>query len=230
MSLEETWQKYQIGKLNYTAMAPFIAKQGLKIHYAKGTKIIEKGDFPSHVYFIVKGVVQGQRSYENGNEYRYFETDNTSGNLGLLEVLSRKRRYSATITCLTDVDVIKIEASIVYQTIMQNQKLLQMAVLLLGEDLYRSSKQDGIYYYHSGIDRLRIYLKDYFEKYQVEAKEKVVVTKTYEMIASHIGVSAKTVSRNMQKLKAAGEVGMEGKRIVLTNRQYNLLKAKVSGK
>lgn len=164
MSLEETWQKYQIEKLNYTAMAPFIAKQGLKIHYAKGTKIIEKGDFPSHVYFIVKGIVQGQKFYENGNEYRYFETDNTSGNLGLLEVLGRKRHYSATVTCLTDVKVIKVESSLVYQTIMDNPKLLQKVVLLFGEDLYCSSTQDGIYYYYSGIDRLRMYLKSYFEK------------------------------------------------------------------
>lgn len=218
------WQKYQIGKLNYTAMAPFIAKQGLKIHYAKGAKIIEKGDFPSHVYFIVKGVVQGQRSYENGNEYRYFETDNTSGNLGLLEVLGRKSHYSATVTCLTDVEVIKVESSVVYQTIMDNTKLLQKVVLLFGEDLYCSSKQDGIYYYYSGINRLRLYLKSYFEKNSLDSEQRVIVSKTYEMIASHVGVSTKTISRNMQKLKNNQEVTMLGKKIVLTKKHYLRLK------
>lgn len=229
MNLEKIWQKYQVEKLNYAAIAPFLEEKGVNINYTKGAKIIEKGDFPSYVYFIVKGIVQGQKSYENGNEYLYFETDNTSGNLGLLEVLGRKRRYSATVTCLTDVEVIKVESGLVYQTIMNNTKLLQKVVLLFGEDLYCSSKQDGIYYYYNGINRLRMYLKSYFEKNSLDLEQRVIVSKTYGMIASHVGVSTKTISRNMQKLKENQEVTVLGKKIVLTKKHYLRLKYQLDG-
>lgn len=48
------------------------------------------------------------------------------------------------------------------------------------------------------------------------------------MIASHVGVSTKTISRNMQKLKENQEVTMLGKKIVLTKKHYLRLKKELA--
>ena len=48
----------------------------------------------------------GLRDYEDGSDYSYFQVDKTNGNIGLLEIMSRREQYIATITCLTKVTAV----------------------------------------------------------------------------------------------------------------------------
>ncbi|WP_369332861.1 hypothetical protein [Carnobacterium viridans] len=81
----------------------------------------------------------GQRRYKDGNEFSYFQVDKKSGNIGLLEVLSNKEQYVATITCLTDVTVVKLESAVIYELIMNNLNLLRKCSFLLAKDLSNRS-------------------------------------------------------------------------------------------
>lgn len=222
MELKQMWQKFeQAEKLNYKVIEPYLSKKGLTRRYSPGDQIISRGEFPQYIYFIIDGTAVGQRLYENGNEYHYFQVDYRNGNLGLLEILSKKENYVATVTCLTEAEVIQVRSTEVYEIIMSHLELLQKCTFLLADDLYQSSEKEGQQYY-SGIDRLRLFLLDYFVKN--EKDRKVLVEMSYEEISSRIGVSARTVGRSIKKMKELDEVCVYGKKVMINERQSRKMK------
>ena len=113
---------------NYGEIEPYLNNKGTNIYFEEGDTIVNRGSSPNYIFFIKKGKVLGQRDYSDGNEFNYFQIDEKNGSIGLLEVLSRKEKYVATITCLSDVEIIRVPSDIVYRTIMNNSELLQMVV------------------------------------------------------------------------------------------------------
>ncbi|MGY3749598.1 Crp/Fnr family transcriptional regulator [Vagococcus acidifermentans] len=227
MKLHDVWEKYQVNKLlNYADVAKFLTKEGQTVTYPPGKMIVQRGDFPEYIYFIIEGLAIGQREYEDGSEYRYFQVDKQNGNLGLLEILSKNEQYVATITSLTEVVAVKVESAAVYDILMNDLDLLRKCSLLLADDLYQRSGNDGIYYYYEGIDRLRLFLLNYAEQLQMKylSQDSLLVEMSYEQIAAQIGVSIRTVGRSVHKLKKNGEISISGKKIKISEDQYQKLK------
>lgn len=159
------WEKYAVEtEINFSVISDYIGEYGTEFVFKPNSMIISRGDFPDNVYFIKEGIAVGLRNYEDGRDYSYFQVDKTNGNIGLLEVLSRKEQYIATITCLTEVTAVRIDSAFVYELIMSNLSLLRRCSVLLAEDLYSRSGNDGILYHYKGIDRIRYYLIQYYEK------------------------------------------------------------------
>ncbi|MEI5989478.1 Crp/Fnr family transcriptional regulator [Enterococcus crotali] len=229
MNLHETWQKYPTDRvLNFSDISSYLNEKGHTVIYKSGQSIIEKGDFPSYIYFIIEGIAIGKRDYEDGNEYNYFQIDKQNGNIGLLEIVAKKEQYVATITCLTDVKVVRIESVIVYEILMNHLSLLRKCTFLLADDLYSRSGNDGIYYYYTGIDRVRLFLMNYFEQHY--AHQALQVEMNYEKIANQIGVSIRTVGRSIKALKATNEVQNQAKKIMVTKEQYEKMKFELTKK
>ena len=124
--------------------------------------------FPQEVFFILEGTAAGIREYADGNEYSYFQLDKSNGSIGLLELFARKDRYVATIVSLTKMKLMKINSEVVYGAIMEDVSLLRRCTVLLADDLYQRSGNDGILYYFQGIDRVRYYLTSYYEEHKAE--------------------------------------------------------------
>ena len=109
--------------------------------------IVSRGEFPHWIYFILEGTVTGIREYADGNEYSYFQLDKQNGSIGLLEILARKDRYIATIVSTTKVKLLRIEAEVIYEAIMEDKSLLRRSMSLLAEDLYqRQQERENILY------------------------------------------------------------------------------------
>ena len=199
---------------NYAAIQPYLIEPGQSIHFESGSVIVERGYYTESIYFIKEGVAIGQRNYSDGNQFNYFQINKDDGSIGLLEILSKQDRYVATVTSLSDVEAIRVPAKVVYETIMTNIELLKMCVYLVSNDLYQRSANDGLYYYYSGIDRLRLWLTDYYRMKVIE-QQTVTVKHSYDEIASQIGISPRTVGRSISQLKQSNEVAVQGKRISL---------------
>lgn len=112
-----------------------------------------------------------------------------------------------------------------YEEIMSDITLLRRCTTLLAGDLYKRSGNDGLLYYFRGIDRVRFYLVTYFEEHVVKdvSGTSVQVHAEYQDIAARIGVSVRTVGRNVQKLKEYGEISSRKKKIVISKDQYHML-------
>lgn len=226
MKLEKLWKKYEAHEeFNLQALPESLIKQGTIVEYEKNSILVSRGERPDYIFFIKEGTLAGIREYVNGSAYRYFQLDNTNGSVGLLEILAGKDKYIATLSTVTKVKALRINSSLVYQAIMEDKELLRKCVNLLADDLYKRSGHDGIMYYMSGLNRVRFYLVTYYEEHMEERNKKgeMHVQAEYQEIANGIGMSIRTVGRNLQKLKEAGEVENVQKRILISKKQYERL-------
>lgn len=226
MGLKDTWKKYEEEKeFNYSILPEALKRRGEKIIFPPKSLIVSRGDFPKSLFFIMSGTAMGIREYSDGNEYSYFQLDHTNGSIGLLELLARKESYVATIMTTSELTAIRINAEDVYEAIMSDIILLRRCTTLLADDLYKRSGNDGILYYFRGIDRVRFYLVTYYEEHVTEdaSGTNVQVNAEYQDVVARIGVSVRTVGRNIQKLKECGEISSRKKKIVISKDQYHIL-------
>lgn len=213
--LKRQWEKYQGETIfNYSVIQDFLDQHGQELKYEAGDILVEGGEFPSDVLFIKEGIGRGKRAYEDGNEYVYFQVDQSNGNLGLLEVLGRREAYISTVTCLTDVTAIKMPAYLIYEKIMGSQTLLRRCTVLLSQDLYKTSGNEGLLYRYQGIDRVRYYLVKYYDENNV-GESKLAVFRNYQDIAFELGISVRTVGRSIKTLKNNEEVIVQNRKIFL---------------
>lgn len=226
MRLVDLWKDYDAyGEFNLSSLPEELLRKGVQVEYKPNSILVSRGEFPDSIYLIQEGTVAGIREYANGNTYNYFQLDEKNGSIGLLEVLAKQEKYIATIISVTTVKALKMDATIVYQAIMKDIDLLRKCVNLLSHDLYQRSGNDGVLYYLSGIDRIRYYLIGYYESHRNVANEKgqVIVDAEYQEIANGIGMSIRTVGRNLQKLKLSEEIKSYKKKIVIGEKQYKKL-------
>lgn len=231
MNLTELWEYYsEETTFNFSSIESLLSDNTVDISFKQGSTVIYRGDFPDYIYFIKQGKVAGIRDYEDGNDYHYFELDHTNGCIGLLELLGRREEYIATVTCLTDVIAVRVNASTLYQLIMTHDSLLRRCTSLLASDLYKRSGNDGLLYRYKGIDRLRYYLvKRYEEQFVREGEVELVITESYEEIATKLGLSIRTVGRSAQQLKHANEISNTKRTLAMTYNQFQQLKHKLKG-
>lgn len=228
MKLEKLWRKYKSdGDFNLQALPESLVKQGVLVEYEKNSILVSRGERPDYIYFIQEGMVAGIREYANGSTYSYFQLNSTNGSVGLLEILAGKEHYIATLSTRTRVKALRINAALVYQTIMEENELLRKCINLLADDLYMRSGNDGIMYYMSGLDRVRFFLLTYYEGHQKNSEGDVLVEAEYQDIANGIGMSIRTVGRNLQKLKETGELKNIQKKIIMGKQQYEKLQANI---
>lgn len=228
MKLEQLWGKYAAEtEFNYAVISGLLGDHGTTLEFEPDSVIVSRGDFPHHVYFLIEGVAIGLRDYEDGKDYNYFQVDKTNGNIGLLEVLSRKKKYIASITSLTKVTLVRVDSAIVYELIMSNTSLLRRCTVLLADDLYNRSGNDGIFYHFKGIDRVRYYLVRYYEMNK-KATETITINDYYKDIANQIGVSTRTVGRSMKQLKDLNEISGSDRTLTMSDEQYRKMKQNIS--
>lgn len=208
---------------NYSILPDRIKEKGEIITYEPKQVIIYRGGLAQYIYFIKSGIVIGSKNYSDGNEYNFFQADSIGGNLGLLELFACEEKYSATITCVTEVTVIRIDAKIIYDYVMNDLEMLRRCAILIAKDLYVLSEHEGIFYYMNGIDRVRYYFIDYYNSHRTGNEKTVVVDAEYRDIATSVGISIRTVGRSIQKLKTRGEILSKNKKVIITEEKYHLL-------
>lgn len=227
--LIDQWERYNNGSIfNYSSIRDKAEGRYPLVNFSANDPIVERGAFPEYVYFILAGSVIGARHYEDGNEYDYFQLDSSNASIGLLEVLAQREKIIATILCTTNVKTIRIPSEVVYEWVMQDIHLLRLSTRLLARDLYRSSGNDGLFYYFGGVDRLRYYLKTCYEEGSSKGTRIVRVCENREQIAHKLGLSVRTVGRALKMLKDSGELMNVNRRICIGPEEYMALQRKFS--
>ena len=123
---------------------------------------------------------------------------------------------------MSEVTIISIDAAAVYEYIMSDISILRRCATLVAGDLYITSGRGGIFYYVDGLNRIRYYLAEYFEKNKQRGIP-VRVEVQYQEMASYTGISVRTVGRSLQKLRESGEIISDRKKIYIGQEQYHKL-------
>lgn len=214
--LKKMWQLYGSEKrFNYTKIQDRLGDKYTSVKFKNNEQIVTRGEFPEYIYFICSGVAVGIREYEDGSEYDYFQLDETNGSIGLLETLAQKEEIIATVTCAADVDAVRVPSATVYQWIMQDLDLLRLSANLLAEDLYHRSGNDGLFYQLEGVDRLRYFLVEYYDKQAGTTTDFIEVKENREKIGNKLGMSVRTVGRSLKKLRDNQEISSRNRKIYI---------------
>ncbi len=224
MGIQENWKKYENeAAFNFSFLPEEIQKKGRELTFQQKQFIVYRGDSIQYIYFIKSGSVLGTRSYADGNEYNYFFVDSENGSIGLLELFARKAEYIASILCMTEVTVIRMDAGIIYDYVMGHAEMLRRCITLIAQDLYQRSANDGRFYYLDGINRVRHYFVDYYNEHLKGKGKKVTVYAAYRDIAANVGISVRTVGRSIRQLKDNGEIQSKDKKVVIDGENYRML-------
>ncbi len=220
MRLEDLWTKYSsYDQFNYSILPEELKKKGIVVEYRPNEVIINQGDFPRHIFFIIEGIAFGTRNYSDGNNYRYFTLTPSTGSIGLLEVAARKPRAVATVIAATDMKMFKLDSAVAYEYLMTHTEMLWNCIYIVADDLYQRSGNDGFLYYRRGLDRVRYYLVQYYLMHHQE-EEALVVEPDYQTLASNIGLSVRTVVRCVQKLKQLDEISSCRRKLTISPQQH----------
>lgn len=220
MELREEWKRYRDETdFCYEVLPDTLRHTGTEMVFHPRQLIVTRREFPRYIYFITSGRALGTKYFADGNEFNYFELDSRNGSVGLLEILSRQSEYVATIMALTEVKAVRMDAALVYHSIMTSMELLRRSVTLVSRDLYTRSASDGRFYYMDGLNRVRWYLADYYMTHHGQGAA-VAVQAEYRDIAVSVGISVRTVGRSIRQLKESGEIRSRKKKILLDEAAY----------
>jgi len=220
MRLEELWVKYDsYDQFNYSILPKELRERGSIVRFRPKEAIINQGDFPRYIFFIIEGVAFGTRNYSDGNNYHYFTLTPSTGCIGLLEVIARKQKAVATVIAATDMKLLKLDSAVAYEYLMTHIEILRNCAYIVSSDLYQRSGNDGFLYYKKGIDRVRYYLVQYYLMHHQE-EEVLVVEPDYQALASNIGLSVRTVVRCVRKLKQTEEISSWHRKITISPAQH----------
>ena len=203
-----------------------LKEKGIPVTYRPNEVIINQGDFPRHIFFIIEGIAFGTRNYNDGNNYRYFTLTPSTGSIGLLEVVAHKPRAVATVIAATDMKMLKLDSAVAYEYITNHTEMLRRCAYIVADDLYQRSGNDGFLYYKRGLERVRYYLVQYYLMHHT-GEEALIVEPDYQTLASNIGLSVRTVVRCVQKLKQTDEISSLRRKLTITPAQHARSMAKI---
>ena len=223
-TLEQLWEKYGSDDLNYDTLPDPVKKDGIPVSYRTGNIIVEQGGFPEYIYFIKSGTAKVLRDYRDGKEFSASLLNRKSGVIGLLEAVAHQPAYTATVRCITDMELVKFRSACFYHLIMTDISLLRKCLRFLTNEYYQCASGNGSLYYLSGEERVRSYLISYCQSH-LPRDGWYTVQADYTEIASQLGISTRTVGRAVRKLKEKQEAVTREKKIMLSEEQLRKLLA-----
>ena len=222
--VEAIWSQFDVSYgIALDLLPAALAAHTMRKVYSPEEVIVSEGDSLQYVYYIESGVVDGMKRFESGKDYHYFKLDRFNGAIGLLELFSRQSAIIATIVAKTKVTILRIPADELYLFAMSDLPLLRKISYHIAFDLYRDSGLNGKLFYLSGVERVRYYLANYYQKNSFP-QTFVEVKQSYQTIANHVGVSQRTVGRAICELREQGLCTVRGKHVRISREQFEQLR------
>lgn len=232
MELSEAWEVFgKNAPFTFYSLPAQLQQKGQYMELDANQVVVHQGEFPEYIYFVLDGAIAGVREQDKESEYNYFRLEANNGGIGVLELLAGEKNYMATMVSLTKVRLAKVPAVSVYIEIMSDFSMLRQCTTVLAKSLYKRFGSENTLHDLRGLDRVRYYLFTYYETYYpTPEKGTLLIQEQYQDIADKIGMSVRTVGRNLQKLRELGEISSYRRNICMTEQQYEQMKQKICKK
>lgn len=190
----------------------------------KGELVVLKENEIKKIYIHCKGKMRVRNEFENGFIYDFASIEPISY-IGAMEVMANKNIYSSSLQTITDSIILEIDKDDFIRWISEDHKLTLDVLHFVSNRMYEQSLKIGEVLAYPSIGILINYLINIFEN---ESKDKVVIKRTREEIASVLGFSVRTVNRNLKILKEENLVFVDRKGIFITKIQCEKLYKKLN--
>lgn len=186
-----------------------------------GGAVMMAGDDVNAVFLLLSGKVNIMNEWEDGTVYSLGHVYAPTV-LGEFEALTGVACYRGTVRCETACRLLFFPKEIFMRWMQtDNQALFRITVSIIKKANSQSS-HDRMFLFSSGRNRLIHYLERYYEENAVNGVSKVYEPR-YQM-ADAVGLSVKTVNRCIGALKEEALIGQDGKKIIITQKQYETLR------
>jgi CRP/FNR family transcriptional regulator, cyclic AMP receptor protein len=184
------------------------------------TKFISANEPCTAIWILIEGQVRATEEQISGDVYVFTEFQ-APELFGEMEGLSGITYYKVTLVTSTDCTFITMSMDNYLNWIRHDAEALFLRVQAIMSHVLVESKNDRAYLFLDGIDRLVLYMTNY---YQEHAKDKLCIIQTKrQQIAEQTGFSVKTVNRSIKKLLDDGLIAKREGKIAITERQYETL-------
>jgi len=166
-----------------------------------GTLIVQQGDNPSHLYFIVSGSVRTTRLTPGGDEatMRLLKAGDTF--MDAVIFMGIPSPINAEV--LEDAELLKTPREVVFERL-QNDSIFARNLLRIVTHHYKNSmKQIDSMLLRSPVQRLGMYLLD-LHLTQDETSKEVKLPSKKSTLANYLGMKPETLSRALQQIKKMG--------------------------
>ncbi|WP_045514728.1 Crp/Fnr family transcriptional regulator [Neobacillus niacini] len=184
------------------------------------TKFISANDHCNAIWILIEGHVRATEEQISGDVYVFTEFQ-APELFGEMEGLAGISSYKATLVTSTDCKFIVLPMDSYLNWIRNDSQALFLRTRTIMSLVLEQSKNDRVYLFLDGIDRLMLYMTKYYRKH---AKDKTcIIQMKRQQIADETGFSTKTVNRSIRKLSGNRLITIVGGKIVISERQYEQL-------
>lgn len=187
------------------------------VRVEKGT-IIHQRNYPiDFVCLIADGIFHVISEFKTGVLYNYkvLTAPSISGDL---ESLIDQDLAAATVRAYTDCTIIKMPVSTFVRWFEEDGHIARTICRIRVKHVYDEGKNKGENVIFASYYRLLILLARYFEK--IPSRSKITLSKTRQELSEEIGVSVKTIQRNLLRLEEEGLLTKDKRKLVITKDQY----------
>ncbi len=201
-------------------------------NYFKDKVFMYENEDLKNIYLLCEGTINFTVQLENGKTLevgRIYVNDNchTINNknfhiIGFLEVLSEEKYIATTVTALTDCKCIRMSVDIFKYWLESDIKLSLLLNKVIAQDFIEiMSNYTQLLLgnsYNSLIHGILEWSKNSYEE------NKFVIIKERQQMADELGISLRSVFRNLKILKDDGLIETSGSKIIVTEEQLKRLK------
>ena len=191
----------------------------------KGRTFIKEGRPADTIYFIGEGTIKATeyRVYGISFDFMLFTKVYAYGGM---EVIMELEKYRTSLQTVTDCIVVKIPRGLFTRWLYTDIEALGYESKLMAEYLLEQARAVRAFLFLQGADRLSMLLTNRYEKYAVNGVLKLVNDR--KGLSDFTGLSVKTITRAVKKLKEEGKLAKKGRYIIVDENHYMLLKKELA--
>ena len=187
----------------------------------KGKTFIREGEPVEAVYFIGDGIIKATDYRIYGISFDFMLFTNVYA-YGGMEIIMDMEKYRTSLQTVTDCIVLKIPKAQFNKWMKTDIQSLRYEAKLMGEYLLEQARNVRAFLFLQGQDRLAMLLINRYEKY---AEQGILrIRNDRQELSDFTGLSVKTITRSVKKLREEGLISKEGNDIVIGKEQYASLK------
>lgn len=187
----------------------------------KGKTFIREGEPVDAVYFIGDGIIKATDYRIYGISFDFMLFTNVYA-YGGMEIIMGIDTYKTSLQTVTDCIVVKIPRAQFDKWMQTDIQSLRYEAKLMGEYLLEQARNVRAFLFLQGSDRLAMLLINRYEKYA--DKGVLRLNNDRQELSDFTGLSVKTITRSVKKLKEDGLLSRSGNYILVDRKQYESLK------
>lgn len=187
----------------------------------KGRTFIREGEPVDAVYFIGDGIIKATDYRIYGISFDFMLFTNVYA-YGGMEIIMGIDTYKTSLQTVTDCIVVKIPRAQFDKWMQTDIQSLRYEAKLMGEYLLEQARNVRAFLFLQGSDRLAMLLINRYEKYA--DKGVLRLNNDRQELSDFTGLSVKTITRSVKKLKEDGLLSRSGNYILVDRKQYESLK------